>query len=293
MPVAPASRKSDPLRLYWPTMRKTTGAIVCPQCERLIAASEPRCPFCGAWQPGMFGFGPVLQRWLGGQLDLSHGITLVCAALYLLSLALDPAALLRFNGLFGFLAPSGEALFRLGMTGRIALALGQWWTPCTAIFLHGSLLHIIFNMAIMRQYLPNVAHLFGNVRAFLIFMAAGVLGFVVSQLFGGANTVGASGAIFGLLGALISYGRRTGQSHMTGQLWTSAIMMFAFGFMMSGVNVWAHAGGFAGGYFAAELMPTSGRRETPMELAAAGGLALVTAVGFVLSLVGFAPTLPR
>lgn len=274
-------------------MRKTTGAIVCPKCERLVSASEPRCPFCGAWRPGMFGFGPVLQRWLGGAFDLSQAITIVCAALYLLSLALDPAALLRFNGLFGFLAPSGEALFRLGMTGRIATGLGQWWTLCTAIFLHGSLLHIIFNMAIMRQYLPNVAYLFGNVRAFLIFMVGGILGFVLSQLFGGANTVGASGAIFGLLGALISYGRRTGQSHVTGQLWTSAIMMFAMGFMMSGVNVWAHAGGFAGGYLAAEVLPFSGRRERPAELAVAAGLTLVTLAGFLLSLVGYAPAMPH
>ena len=174
------------------------------------------------------------------------------------------------------------------------MATGQWWTVCTAVFLHGSILHILFNMVIMRRYLPMVADLYGNARAFVIFMAAGVLGFVVSNLLTGHPTIGASGAIFGLLGALISYGRRTGQSQGTQQLLTSAIVMFAFSFFMStGVNNWAHAGGFAGGYLAAELMPTTHRREGPVLIALAGGVALVTLAGVVLSIIGFAPALMR
>jgi len=274
-------------------MRQKTGAIVCPRCERLIGASEPRCPFCGAVQPGLFGFGPALYRWLGGGLDLTNTITLTCVALYVLSLALDPMALLHPQGLFGILAPSGEALFKLGMTGRFSLYAGRWWTLCTAVFLHGGILHILFNMVIMRQYLPNVVHLFGTVRAFLIYMIAGVAGFALSVTFGGHNSVGASGAIFGLLGALIAYGRRTGQSHITNQLWGSAIMMFLMGFMMSGVDNWAHAGGFAGGFLCANFMPTVGRREQMPELLAAGALTLITVAGFVLSLIGFAPGLMR
>jgi rhomboid protease GluP len=240
----------------------------------------------------MFGYGPALQRLLGGQLDLNNIITVVCAAMYLLSLALDPAALLHFGGIFDILSPSGEALFRLGMTGGFQLAAGQWWTLCTACFLHGSILHILFNMVIMRRYLPMVADLFGNVRAFVIFMAAGIAGYVLSAILGGHNTIGASGAIFGLMGALISYGRRTGQSQVTGQLWMSAILMFVMSFMMGGaVNNWAHAGGFVGGYLAAQVMPTTHRGEGPGMLALAGGLALVTVAGFVLSFIGFAPML--
>ena len=152
----------------------------------------------------MFGFGPAIHRALGGGLDLSNIITITCAALYVLSLAIDPRALLHFGGLFDLFAPSGEALFRLGMTGGYAIALGQWWTLCTAVFLHGSLLHILFNMVIMRRYLPMVADLFGNARAFVIFMVAGIAGYVRSNALGGHNTIGASGAIFGMFGALIS-----------------------------------------------------------------------------------------
>lgn len=275
-------------------MRQTRGAIVCPNCERLIDASEPRCPYCGAWRPGMFGYGPWLQKLIGGHLDLNATITVACGAIFVLSLAIDPSALLHMSGLFDFLAPSGPALFRLGMTGGYAIALGQWWTLCTAIFLHGGIVHILFNMVVMRYYLPMVAELFGNARAFIIFMAAGILGFVVSNLLTGHNTIGASGSIFGLLGALICYGRRSGQSYVTQQLWTSAILMFVMSFFMSaGVNNWAHAGGFVGGYGAAQLMPIANRREGPGVLLLAGSLAFVTLAGFVLSFVGFAPALAR
>jgi rhomboid protease GluP len=273
-------------------MRKTTGAIVCPKCERLIAAQDKNCPYCGAWRPGMFGFGPAIHRALGGGLDLNNIITVTCGVLYVLSLAIDPAALLRFNGIFDMLAPSGGALFRLGMTGGYAIALGQWWTLCTAVFLHGSLLHILFNMVIMRRYLPMVADLFGNVRAFIIFMAAGIAGYVLSNALGGQNTIGASGAVFGLFGALISYGRRTGQSEVTGQLWMTALMMFVMSFLMGGhVNNWAHAGGFGGGFLAAQLMPTSNRVEGPGVLVIGGALALATLAGFALSFLGFTPAM--
>ena len=238
----------------------------------------------------MFGYGPALHRLLGGRLDLSNIITGACVALYVVSLALDPGALLHMGGIFDLLSPSGPALLRLGMTGRVPLALGQWWTLCTAVFLHGSLLHLLFNMFIMRRYLQMVTDLFGAARAFLIFMAAGIVGFLVSNMVSGAFTIGASGSVFGLLGALISYGRRTGQHTVTSQLWTSAIAMFVMSFFMgANVNNWAHAGGFVGGFLAAELMPTTLRRENMGELLIAAALTLATLAGFMLSLFGVTP----
>jgi rhomboid protease GluP len=266
-------------------MRKTTGAVQCPRCGRLVGATEPSCPNCGAWQPGLFGYGPWIQRTFGN-VDLSNVITVVCVVLYLLSLAIDVQGIQFAGGLFNLLSPSSVALFKLGMTGQTVTALGWWWTLCTAVFLHGSVLHIAFNLAIMRRYLPMVEHLFGTGRAFVIFMAAGVGGFLLSDLLSHAPTIGASGAIFGLLAALISYGRRTGQSQVTQQLSTSALVMFAYGFFMPSVNNWAHAGGFIGGFLAAELMPTSGQRESAIIWVLCGVATLVTLAGFVLSFLG-------
>ena len=118
----------------------------------------------------------------------------------------------------------------------------------------------LFNMLFLSRYMPQVVELFGPVRSFLIFMAAGIGGFLVSNFAGVSSTIGASGGLFGLLAALIVYGRRTGQSHITNQLWGSAIMMFLFSFMMSGVNNWAHGGGFAAGFVAAEALRFSHER---------------------------------
>lgn len=251
-----------------------------------MGVGEKSCPYCGAWQPGMFGYGPVLRRAFGGAFDLGNVIIAYCVVLYLLSLAIDPGAI-QMRGLFDLLAPSGAALYHLGMTGGYAWAAGQWWTLATATFLHGSLLHILFNMLILKQFMPNVVDLWGAPRAFLVFMAGGIGGFLISNVATGHPTIGASGAIFGLLGALISYGRRTHQGHITQQLWISAIFMFVMGFTMGSVNNWAHAGGFAAGFGTAELMPTSHRREGMGVLLLAGFLALVSVAGVVLSFLGF------
>ena len=71
---------------------------------------------------------------------------------------------------------------------------------------------------------------------------------------GGQFTVGASAPIFGLLGALVYYGRRTGSSAVGSQAISWAMSMMLFGFLMPGIDNYAHAGGFGGGYLAARLL---------------------------------------
>ncbi len=262
-------------------MRKRTGAVVCPGCGRLVDVNEGTCPYCGRKAPGMFGFGPVLQKFTG-RFDLSVLVIGGCIGLYVLALVLDPRGLLRMAGMFDILAPTSAALAALGMTGGFALSQGRWWTLLTAVFLHGSLLHLLFNMAITRQYLPNVVDLFGPARAWVIFVVAGVGGFALSNAAMGVPTIGASGAIFGLLAALIVYGRRTHQHAVAQQLWMSAGVMFLFGFFMPSVNNWAHAGGFAGGFIAAEALSFSGRRESPFLLVVAWVTAVLVVGAFAL-----------
>jgi len=269
-------------------MSPAEGSMICPNCGRLIGVSEERCPFCGAWRPGMFGAAPKLQRLFGSnRLDLIPVIVTACVALYATSLALDPRAIFAngFN-LFNLLAPSSRALYQLGMTGGVAWRAGWWWTLLTAIYLHGSLLHIFFNMMWVRNLGPVVSQAYGPARAFVIFSIAGAIGFLVSNLVMGGPTIGASGSIFGLLAALIVFARRTGASVMKAQLWQWAIILFAFGFFMSGVNNFAHAGGFAGGWVSAQIMkPIGEKRETPAVQVLALALLALTAVGVVLSFV--------
>ena len=260
---------------------------MCPSCGKLVDVNEPVCPYCGRTAPGMFGYGPALQRVLGG-FDLSTAIVAACVVLYVVALLIDPRGLFRMAGLFDFLAPTNGALVVLGMTGAFALAEGRWWTLITAVFLHGSLLHLAFNMAIGRRYLINVVELYGPARAWVIFIVAGVVGFALSDFAAGVPTIGASGSIFGLLGALIVYGRRSHQHAVAQQLWMSAGVMFLFGFLMPSVNNWAHAGGFAGGFVAAEALSFAGRRESRVLLGVAWGSVVVVVLAFVVQLWSFA-----
>ncbi|MBN2410473.1 rhomboid family intramembrane serine protease [candidate division KSB1 bacterium] len=234
--------------------RKTSGSMVCPNCGRLISANAKECMHCGRKNPGLWGFGPELNKILGSAPGVIPALTITCVIIYIISIFVDPGALLQSRGLFSFLSPSGAALDRLGMTGQIAIFQGKWWTLVTAIYLHGGILHIFFNMLWLRQLGQMVQDLFGSSRTFLIFTIAGVVGFIASFMLGIAYTIGASGSIFGLLGALIYYGRKRGGYFGTAlyrQVGSWALILFIFGFLMPGVNNFAHAGGFLGGYLSA------------------------------------------
>ena len=260
--------------------------MICPRCGKLIGVGEPQCPFCGAWRPGLYGWAPALQRLFGGRLDLIGLIVTSCIVLYVAALVLQPEAILHPPQIWDLLSPGTRALYQLGMTGGIAWQSHWWWTLLTAIYLHGSILHIFFNLMWIRNLGPSVTQVYGPARAFVIFSIAGALGFLVSNLASGAITIGASGSIFGLLAALIVYGRRHGHSMLTAQLWQWAIIIFVMGFVMRGVNNWAHAGGFAGGWITAEAMRLSDeRRESPAVQVLALALLVATAAGFVLSFV--------
>ena len=265
-------------------MRQVQGSIVCAECSRLVGINEERCPYCGAWRPGLFGWAPFLRSLVGARLDLIVLITGACVTLYALALLLQPEAIFRASGLLSILSPGGRALYQLGMTGGIAWELGWWWTLLTATYLHGGLLHIAFNVMWIRNLGPAAAEIYGPARTFVLFNVAGASGFLLSNEMTGVPTIGASGAIFGLLAALIVYGRKRGSSVMTQQLWQWAIILGIFGFIMPSVNNWAHGGGFAGGWVAAHLMGFSDehRESTRVQLAALALIA-VTAVGIGLS----------
>ena len=265
-------------------MRQVAGSLVCPSCGKLVGVNEPRCPYCDAWRPGLFGFAPVLQRLVGNRIDLVSLILMACISLYAAALLLQPEALLSGRGLLSFLSPGSRALYQLGMTGGLAWSLGWWWTILTANYLHGSLLHIFFNMMWVRNLAPVSTDVYGPARTFVIFNISGAAGFYVSNVMSGVPTIGASGGIFGLLAALIVYGRRRGSSMMSSQLWQWAIILGVFGFIMPGINNWAHGGGFAGGWIVGQLMGLSDEhRESAGVIILALSLIALTVIGIGLS----------
>jgi len=261
-------------------VRRSTGAIVCPGCRKLIEVNDPRCPYCGRLRPGLWGYGPALARLVGAG-DPTALIIGASVLFYGLALMIDLPGALHPRHLMGILGPSPRALTILGMTGGSAWAQGQIWTVLSAIYLHGGIFHIVFNMMWVKSLGPAVEEIYGPARAFILFQVAGAAGFLVSNWLSGAPTVGASGAIFGLLAALIAHGRRAGRSLLTSQLLRFAAILFVFGFVMPGVNNLAHAGGFAGGWMGAMLMGAGvrGREGTGTQLVAlASGILSLAAV---------------
>jgi rhomboid protease GluP len=235
----------------------------------------------------MWGFAAPLRA-LFRTWSFTNAVTIACVVLYVASLVLDPTAVLRPRGPFDVFSPSGGALDALGMTGALAWRLGRWWTLLTAIYLHGNVLHILFNVLWIRQLGPAVEELYGPARLVVIFTVAGVAGFAVSNSLGVVFTIGASGAIFGLLGALVAFGRKRGGVFgrlVLQQYGQWALVLFVFGFFMAGVNNWAHAGGFLGGFLAGLILsPAERRAETGGLQALAVLLVALTVAGFGLAL---------
>jgi rhomboid protease GluP len=241
-------------------LRQKWGSVVCPSCRNLVGVNDERCFTCGRWNPGLWGFAPALNR-LGRDLGFTPFVMGACGVLYALMLAYDPNGINDGIGLSLF-SPSPRALFMFGESGAVPVfAAGRWWTVLTAGWLHAGLLHIVFNMMWIRQLAPATGEMYGPSRMVIIYTIAGIAGFTASTLagafihLGGAGfTVGASAPIFGLLGALVYYGRRTGSSIVGNQAKSWAVMLFIFGFIFPGVDNWAHLGGFAGGYATAKLL---------------------------------------
>ena len=221
-------------------------------------------------------------------------ILTACITLYAVALLLQPEAIFGGGGLLGIMSPGNRALYMLGMTGGVAWSEGWYWTLLTANYLHGGLLHILFNMMWIRNLGPAATEVYGPARTFVLFNVAGASGFLVSNVMTSMSnpmafaspTIGASGGIFGLLAALIVYGRRRGVSTVERQLWQWAILLFVFGFIMRGVNNWAHGAGFAGGWIAAQLMGfIDEHRESTAMLVTALVLIGITAAGIILSFI--------
>jgi rhomboid protease GluP len=274
--------------------RQREGSVVCPSCGYLVGVNDERCFNCGRRNPGLWGYAPLLRR-LGNDLGFTNLVIGGCSVLYLLTLLASGGAI-GMSGLFNLLAPSTQALFLFGASGAIPVfALDRWWTILSAGWLHGGLLHILFNMLWVRQLAPAVGSMYGPSRLVIIYTVAGIVGFFLSSLagvllpgvpiLGGAGfTIGASAPIFGLLGALVRYGHRTGSSLVGSQAWGYALTLFIFGLLMPGVDNWAHGGGFAGGYLAAMLLDPL-QRERPAHLGAALACLGLTVLSVLVSIV--------
>jgi rhomboid protease GluP len=264
--------------------RRTSGSVVCPSCGSLVGVRDDKCYSCGRANPGLWGFAPLLRQ-LGADLGFVPLVLGTCATIYLLTLLVSGPDLQMFSGGFNILVPSTRALLLFGMSGAYPVfGLGWWWTLLSASWLHGSLLHIVFNMMWVRDLGPAMADIVGPSRTVIIYTVAGRCGFLLSSTAGSPLTMGASASVFGLLGALVHYGRKSGSSLIRGQAMNYAVILFVMGFVMRGVDNFAHAGGFAGGYLMSAFFNPLTRERGDHMLVAIGCL-VATLLAIVFSVV--------
>lgn len=150
------------------------------------------------------------------------------------------------------LTPYGDIPLALGAKVNSAIAAGEIWRLVTPIFLHVGILHVGVNMYSLYVIGPPVERLFGLPRMLTVYLLSGIAGVAFSLAFSTAPSVGASGAIFGLLGALGGFlflhrriFGRAGSVQLR-QIALVAVINLAIG-LSPGIDNWGHLGGLIAG----------------------------------------------
>ncbi|HEY2459843.1 MAG TPA: rhomboid family intramembrane serine protease [Candidatus Acidoferrum sp.] len=183
---------------------------------------------------------------------------------------------------------NGEVLYRLGSTFPYAIFYQhEWWRLVTAMFLHGGLIHIGFNMMVLMDIGPVVEEVYGSARYLFLYSATGIFGYLLSSFFG-HQSVGASGAILGLIGVMIAITtRRSSMQALRSRLISWVVSIFVFGFLFPGIDNFAHFGGLVVGFALGKLF-TDREPATPSEQKRAyalgwlAGLVIVASFAFMI-----------
>lgn len=174
-----------------------------------------------------------------GAFPVTYGLLAVTAAIFLGQLASET--------LLGF-----DALLAVGAKSRAGFIQGQLWRAVTPIFLHVGLLHFGVNMYSLHLIGPAVERPYGRQRFILLYLMSGVAGSVVSLVLASYPSAGASGSIFGLLGAvaafLYSHRRMLGRAGVAQlrHVVFIALLNLAIG-LSPGIDNWGHLGGLLTG----------------------------------------------
>ncbi len=145
-----------------------------------------------------------------------------------------------------------DMMAAVGMKVNSAIMEGQLWRFVTPIFLHGSLLHVGFNMYALHVLGPQLERFFGHWQFLLLYMVSGIGGVVFSFVLTENPSLGASTAIFGLLGAqgVFAYNNQSVFGLQARKALRSIVNIAVINFLIGlspGIDNWAHMGGLIGG----------------------------------------------
>ncbi len=173
--------------------------------------------------------------------------------------------------------PTSDWIFENGALYGPLVADGEWWRLVTSMFLHGNLLHIGMNMLVLWIIGPPLEDYLGHGRYALLYVVAGLAGAAGALLWSpNAVTVGASGAIWGIMGAAALLEARRIYV-FGGQAMGLVVFNLLFTFLIPGISIGGHIGGLVGGALCA-LAFSSLRRTPAMATAAVVGVGLASVV---------------
>ena len=232
---------------------------MCQSCRALIPANAPRCEMCGAEGHyaarassedgeafGLFAHWPVTTLLL-----TANVVVYALMLLYQMRFATQAGESPGFS-----LTPDGRATLLFGSAYPGLRQTGDWWRLLASCFLHGGPIHLLFNSMALIQAGRLAEEIYGGAQFICLYVITGVTGMYVAIVFG-ANVVGASGALFGLIGALAVYGYRRTDT-LGRSLRQDMMYWLLYGLAMSffpGISMAAHVGGMVAGAALALVLP--------------------------------------
>jgi len=272
---------------------------ICPACGSLVGISATKCHVCGTSL--RFSLAALSKRFSGvfGEHEAPVTTALLIANVLMLGVSwMAFAALGRGGGytiLWGLMGPPQD---RLGASYPLLIFFrNEWWRVVTAMFLHGGLIHIGFNMSALLQLGPALEELYGSGRYLFLYTVTGAFGFVASAFLGN-HSLGASGALLGLVGAMLAITTKRGGSSMRelrSRLISSVVILFVLGFMGMGMDNTAHLAGLVSGFLLGKIfadrqpMNVSERRNATL-LGSLAGFVIVAC--FVMMILHYRDLLP-
>jgi len=231
-----------------------------------------QCPECVAEARRSFR-GPRARLRIGRRAGVTRVLLVANIAVFLVEILT--------GAVDAFGARSGRSIVDLGALLGVLVAEGQYWRLFTAMFLHANVLHLAFNMYALYLFGNLIEEALGTLRFLGIYLLCGLLASVTSFVFSHPliPAVGASGAIFGLLGAWVAYNYRRRGSALAAANLQSALLIVGInvvlGFSIPGIDNFAHLGGLASGAVAGWLAEGFGPRNVRPYVQTAGFAALI------------------
>lgn len=221
----------------------------CPSCRALLDPHETKCPYCDQDLEAPRARRVDLET--SGNPALMTGIIVgICVFFFIFEL-IATLGTVGSSGLWqGLMRVPENVMIQMGARYDPLVETGEWWRLFVPVFLHGNLLHLLFNGMALVQVGPLAEQAYGRSRFLVIYLASGVVGNILGlQAYDISVGIGASGALFGLIGAAGLYGHRRGD---TFGLMIRSIMVrwglyaLVFGLLTRADNA-AHVGGLAAG----------------------------------------------